>query len=147
MAMSLIDQMKQMPGHKFRRLQQISTAIFAEELSAIDLTAVQLMALVAIEETPGIDATRLAEKIWYDRATIGEVIARLERKGFVRRRIGEQDRRTKVLEITSGGTAIVVANMPRLRRVQDRLLAGLEPTERQVLMEIVARLIDIHDRL
>lgn len=144
-AMTLVDIMTRMPGHKVRRLQQISSAIFAEQLAAIDMTAVQLMALVVIRENPGIDATRLSAQIWYDRATIGEVIARLERKGLVMRQPGIRDRRTKQLEITATGNSTIESAMVGLELVQQRLLLPLDADEQALFLGMVDRIIDHAD--
>jgi len=70
-----------LPGHLVRRVHQVATAYFAEECGA-DLTAVQYAALVAIGAHPGIDATRLSEIIFFDRSTIGDVLDRMEGKGW-----------------------------------------------------------------
>ena len=51
------------PGHLIRRAHQISSALFAEECGAFDLTSVQYAALVAIRTNPGVDATRLSSLI------------------------------------------------------------------------------------
>jgi MarR family transcriptional regulator, lower aerobic nicotinate degradation pathway regulator len=58
------------PGHLIRRVYQFSTAALVEAKSS-ELTPVQFSALVAIRESPGIDATRVGELIYFDRATIG----------------------------------------------------------------------------
>ena len=70
------------PGYLFRRMQQIAVALFIEECSAFDLTPVQYAALVTISTHPGIDATRLSAVIAFDRSTLGNVIERLEAKGW-----------------------------------------------------------------
>ncbi len=75
-----------LPGHLIRRVHQVSTAYFAEECGG-DLTAVQYAALVAIGAHPGIDATRLSEIIYFDRSTIGDVLDRMEGKGWILRRV------------------------------------------------------------
>ena len=74
------------PGYLFRRMQQIAVAIFMEESRAHDLTPVQFAALVAIQTHPGIDATRLSAVIAFDRSTLGNVIERLETKGYIERK-------------------------------------------------------------
>jgi len=68
-------------GHLIRRAHQISTAYFLEECGG-DLTAVQYAALVTIGAHPGIDATRPSEIIYFDRSTIGDVLDRMEGKGW-----------------------------------------------------------------
>ena len=85
------------PGYLFRRMQQIAVAIFMEECRAYDLTPVQFAALVAIHTHPGIDATRLSAVIAFDRSTLGNVIERLETKGYIERKPSSGDKRIKLL--------------------------------------------------
>ena len=89
-----------LPGHLIRRVHQVSTAYFAEECGG-ELTAVQYAALVAIGSHPGIDATRLSEIIYFDRSTIGDVLDRMEGKGWIRREYTLSDRRIKRLDLSS----------------------------------------------
>lgn len=76
-----------MPGHVIRRLNQMSTQVFARRMqeAGIDITPVQFAALDAIKSFPGSDQAGIAAKIAYDRATIGGVIERLLDKGYVER--------------------------------------------------------------
>jgi len=134
-----------MPGHLIRRAQQISTAIFTEECARFDLTAVQYAALSAIEANPGADATRLSALIAFDRSTIGDVLERLEAKGWVARDPSRQDRRIKLLRITPAGTALLRDVEPAVRRVQERLLAPLPPRDRATMLRLLGRLADVHN--
>ena len=127
-----------MPGHLIRRAQQISSAIFAEELAESELTSVQLVALVAIIDQPGLDATRLAELIDFDKATIGGVIERLERKGLVERRLSKTDKRVKQLAPTPAGRAMTIASLPALDRVQARILSPLGDEDRATFLRLLA---------
>src|SRR5688572_32123069 len=102
-----ISEVRGIPGHLLRRANQVSTAIFTDEMSEMDLTSVQLVALIAIADQPGLDATRLSEVIDFDKATIGGVIERLERKGLVARRLSTSDKRIKRLQITPAGRAMI----------------------------------------
>ncbi|MCS6878835.1 MAG: MarR family transcriptional regulator, partial [Geminicoccaceae bacterium] len=79
------------PGHLIRRAHQLATALFAEECG--ELTPVQYAALWAIAAQPGIDATRVSALIAFDRSTIGDVLERLEGKGWIRRETSPTDRR------------------------------------------------------
>ena len=82
-----------MPGHLIRRAHQASTALFAAECGPFDLTPVQFAAMSAIRDTPDLDATRLAALIAFDRSTMGDVLERLEAKGWVVRQPSPHDRR------------------------------------------------------
>ena len=129
-----------MPGHLIRRLHQVSTAYFAEECG--ELTAVQYAALVAIGSHPGIDATRLSEIVYFDRSTIGDVLDRIESKGWIRREYTSSDRRIKRLELSSLGQEVLQQVEPGIRRVQDRLLAPLTAGEVKTLVRLLGKMAD-----
>ena len=129
-----------LPGHLIRRVHQISTAYFTEECG--DLTAVQYAALVTIGAHPGIDATRLSEIIYFDRSTIGDVLDRMEGKGWIVRASTPNDRRTKRLELSPAGLAALQQVESGIRRVQERLLAALTAGEATTLVRLLAKIAD-----
>ncbi|UFN48997.1 MarR family transcriptional regulator [Roseomonas sp. OT10] len=140
-----LDELYALPGHLIRRVQQISTALFAEECGSFDLTSVQYAALVAIQAVPEVDATRLSALIAFDRSTLGDVLERLETKGWVARAPSRQDRRVKRLTLTPEGMRVVREVEPGMRRVQERLLAPLAPEEGEALVRLLARIADVHN--
>jgi len=133
-----------LPGHLIRRVHQASTAYFAQECGG-DLTAVQYAALVAIGAHPGIDATRLSRVIYFDRSTIGDVLDRIETKGWIVRRSPDSDRRTKTLTLSPAGQDVLRQVAPGIRRVQERLVAPLTAAEAQTLIRLLTRIADAGD--
>lgn len=132
------------PGHLIRRAFQILNALFAEACGDFGLTSVQYAALYTIREYPGIDATRLSELIFFDRATIGDVLARLENKGFIVRRTTPADKRIRLLHISPEGRSIVRRAAPAVDQVQDRLLAALTVTQQKALVKLLQKLVTGH---
>jgi DNA-binding MarR family transcriptional regulator len=130
-----------LPGHLIRRVHQVSSAYFAEECGA-ELTAVQYAALVTIGAHPGIDATRLSQIIYFDRSTIGDVLDRMEGKGWILRESTPNDRRIKLLNLSPAGLIVLQQAEPRIRRVQERLLAALTATEAKTLIRLLAKMAD-----
>ncbi len=133
------------PGYLFRRMQQIAVAIFMEECKAFDLTPVQYAALVAIQNHPGIDATRLSAVIAFDRSTLGSVIERLEAKGLVERAPSSEDKRVKLLTITRSGAAALRDIVPSVERAQVRMLQPLKPADRKTLLALLSQLVDLNN--
>lgn len=133
------------PGHLVRRLHQISTALFAEECAAFDLTPVQYAALVVIGQHVDIDATRLSSLIAFDRSTIGGVLDRVEAKNWVARHPSPDDRRIKLLRLTPEGRRLLGRVESAVGRVQDRLLAPLAAADRATMMRLLADLTRVHD--
>jgi DNA-binding MarR family transcriptional regulator len=135
-----IEDMVRQPGHLIRRAHQISAAIFMEETRSLGVTPVQFCALIVIREHSGIDATRVSELIAFDRATIGNVLARLEGKGLIARRASVEDKRTKLLFLTPKGQAMIRKIDAAAVRVGERLLAALAPSDRPRLLKLLAQL-------
>jgi DNA-binding MarR family transcriptional regulator len=122
-----------MAGHLIRRLHQQSMQIFQTQTQAagFDLTSVQFAALDTIAQRPGIDQASLAATISFDRATIGGVVDRLERKGLVQRVVSAQDRRARLLDLTPDGAQLLAACRPVVKALQGDILATLSPQERE----------------
>lgn len=136
--MSRASDLASMPGHLIRRAQQASNAIFTQECAAYDLTSVQYAALYAIAANPGVDATRLSDLIAFDRSTIGDVVERMETKGWVERSASPADKRIKLLQATASGRELLRQVTPAVARVQQRLLAPLSPADRRTIMRLLA---------
>ena len=134
-----------MPGHLVRRLNQISAALFSEECAASGMTSVQFAALSAIRDTPDLDATRLSALIAFDRSTLGDVLERLETRGWIARHADGRDKRVKTLRLTPAGATALRDVEPGVRQVQRRLLAPLGKGDRATLMRLLTRLVRLHE--
>ena len=125
--------MLNMAGHLIRRLHQQSTLVFVQRTQAagFDLTPVQFAALGAIDSNPATDQARVAEMIGYDRATIGGVIDRLEKKGLVKRVVSTTDRRARELSLTAKGKKLLAALQPIVQELQSDILSPLNAKDRE----------------
>jgi len=137
--LALID----MAGHLIRRLQQISSQVFQQHVQAAgyDLTSVQYAAMYALRENPGAEQARIAALIVYDRATIGGVIDRLERKGYVARSVSEADRRARKVMLTKRGLAVLEEVEPVVVSLQRNILSGLNQQERRQFMTLARKVV------
>lgn len=131
--------LKNMPGHLIRRMQQIAVAVFHTEVEAvgIDITPVQYAALVRVAGHPGIDQVTLAGLIAYDRTTIAGVVDRLVQKTFLTRDVSPTDRRAKVLQITEAGKEALKVLTPAVERAQGVMLRGLDDAETAEFMRLL----------
>ena len=134
---------REMAGHLIRRLHQQSTQVFVQRTQAagFDLTPIQYAALEAIYEHPGADQARVAELIGYDRATIGGVMERLEKKGWIRRVVSEQDRRARELSLTAKGNSVRTALQPIVQDLQKDILQPLNKAEQEQLIKLARRIV------
>ena len=132
------------PGYLIRRAQQVAVAIFFEECGAFDLTPVQYAALVAVRENPGIDATRVAGLIAFDRATLGDVFDRMEAKGWIARAPSTRDRRIKAIMLTADGGALIDSADSSVEHAQARILDPLDAGERETMMRLLTKLVTLN---
>lgn len=132
------------PGHLIRRSQQIAVAIFMEECAGRDITPIQYAVLSVLAARPGIDQSTLAGLAALDRSTLGDVVARLARRGLLRRTPDPQDRRSRVLTLTPAGSRLLGDIEVPVRRAQRRMLAPLNAAERKLLMSLLAQLVDVN---
>ena len=134
------------PGHLIRRAQQLAVAIFMEETAGFDTTPVQFAILHALIDAPGEDQITLANRIAFDPATFGSVIARLEVKGFVKREPDPDDRRRKLLWTTPAGEKVAMKMKPAVSLAQQRIVAPLNADEQISLGLLLAKLVAGHEQ-
>ncbi len=132
----------QAPGHMIRRAHQVSIALFAQEMAAFDVTAVQFAMLNALLDDPGIDQVTLAQRVFFDAATSGSVIGRLEAKGWVRREQDSADKRRRLLWLTSEGKKVVARMKQPATAVQEKLLDPLSLPERTQFLALLAKVVE-----
>ena len=132
-----------MPGHLIRRLQQRSTQLFqlAMKQMGYDLTSVQFAAMQVLKENPGLEQAQMAELIAYDRATIGGVIDRLEKQGYVLRVVSPQDRRAREVSLTESGEAVLADVYPVIEALQQDILHNLDSAEQQQFLTLAKKVI------
>jgi DNA-binding MarR family transcriptional regulator len=141
----MMDDFHGMPGHLIRRAHQIAVAIFMDECGAQHLTPVQFACLSGVRSQPGIDATRLAALVAFDRSTLGNVLERLEAKNWVARSPSPEDRRIKILHITPEGEALLDGVAARVEATQERILAPLDAADRATFMRLLVKLVDVNN--
>lgn len=130
-----------LPGHAIRRLHQISVGIFHQELQDLNLTPVQYGALQTVQSQPGIDQRTLARQIALDTSTTAGVVDRLEARGLLQRSLSPDDKRVRLLSLTTEGHALCEQARPGVLRVQAQMLAPLSAAERETFMALLNRLV------
>jgi MarR family transcriptional regulator, temperature-dependent positive regulator of motility len=135
----------QMPGHLIRRLHQVQASLFVANTAPLDVPPVQFAALAMIDAHPDIDQVRLAGAIAYDPVTIGGVIARIEAKGWIIRRVDPLDKRSRLLRIEPEGKVVLEKMQGGVIQTQIDLLKPLSVEERKVFLELVQKLLTVHN--
>jgi DNA-binding MarR family transcriptional regulator len=107
------------------------------------ITGPQLWALKAISQNGTLPLGELSRTMYLHPSTISGVVDRLEKKGYVLRERGQEDRRVVKVKLTPKGKSLV-KNAPN--PVQGRMVYGLRKLERKELKSIydsVQKLVDI----
>jgi DNA-binding MarR family transcriptional regulator len=141
-----VKNMRKSPGYLLRCAHQYAVAIVSEHLAPLGLTTVQFSTLVALNENPGLDATRLSALINFDRPTLTGVLDRLEAKGLLVRKPDPNDRRARALFLTTQGEQMVADVDKAAHRSRDVILDPLPPAERKQFMLLLDKLVEAHHK-
>jgi DNA-binding MarR family transcriptional regulator len=116
--------------------QQVHSRIWTAEVSDL-LTSPQFGVLRVLSDEPGLDQRTVGEQVLLDKATGGDVIGRVARRGWVLSRQDPQDRRRNLLRLTAAGRRLLDGAVPAAERVQLALMEPLTRTERRVLLAVL----------
>ncbi|CAI8188080.1 MAG: Transcriptional regulator HosA [Marinobacterium sp. xm-d-530] len=133
----------EMPGHLIRRLSQQSNQVFQDEMKRIgfDVTSVQFAAMQAIDLHGEMEQSQIAQSIHYDKATIGGVIDRLEKRGWVERKANPKDKRAKLVSLTKEGCKALGEFTPVVNALQDQVVANLSAEERALFIKLAQKVV------
>ncbi|MET0866716.1 MAG: MarR family transcriptional regulator [Pseudorhodoplanes sp.] len=123
-------------------MHQIHTALFIEECADFNVTPVQYSVLTAIAEQSAMEQARLAQEVGVDRATLANVVARLEVRGLLRRVTTKVDRRLKRVILTVKGKRLLEQMTQAARRAHERTIEALPPVQRAAFLQALAQLVD-----
>ncbi|MFG1420605.1 MarR family winged helix-turn-helix transcriptional regulator [Roseixanthobacter liquoris] len=130
------------PGFLIRRLHQIYVAIYLQECERFGTTPVQSSVMQVLLIQPGLDQATLAAEIGVDRTTTSNVLARLEKRGLIKREATEDDRRIRRAFLTEQGEAMVGEMQAALETAHSRLIAPLPTEERAQFIRQLTLLVE-----
>jgi DNA-binding MarR family transcriptional regulator len=118
----------------------ISQAIAREYAERFQLSVTEWRVIAVLGRFDGSSAGEVAERTATDKVAISRAIATLVHSGRVRRTLAPHDKRRSVLRLTAKGWTIYDAVTPRALEHERRLLAHLDPQEREWLGRILDKL-------
>ena len=131
--------------HLLHRACQRASDIFIAQMRASGLTPRQYAVLVTAREHEGASQTELVELTGIDRSTLADVIARLLKKGLVRRRRTKRDARAYAVRLTEEGRQALERAEPVADAADEAILAALPPGARDTLMAALGVLANNRD--
>ena len=135
------------PGHLLRRCHQIAVAIFLDECQAFDVTPLQYVTLSALATHGPLDKATIGGRVALDRTTVAVVVKNLEERGFVTIRPSDQDRRAKLIKITTKGLDLLSSVQAGVASAQERTMAPLAPKERVELLRLLRKMAEDNNLL
>ena len=131
-------------GALTRRVNQISMAMTAEAVGEANLTPMQYAAMSCLNKRdgePGIDQIGLAARVGIDRNSASVLVDELAARGIIERRVSDADRRARLLQLTPSGERLFHRVRKDNLAAQARALAPLAPDERELLLDLLTRLV------
>jgi DNA-binding MarR family transcriptional regulator len=124
--------------HLLRQLFQQHTARWQQALPA--LTKPQYAVMRAVAENPGIEQVALTEVAVSTKATLAEMLSRMEQRALVRRELDPADKRRRFVYLTEEGEALLATAMPVGNRVDEAFLGRLTKEERKQFSQLIDKM-------
>jgi DNA-binding MarR family transcriptional regulator len=96
------------------------TKLYDEVLAPIGLGVNQFSILARLGLVGPNAIQDLARLLVMDRSTLGHLLRPLEKRGFIKLEVSEQDRRSRVVALTQAGKVVVAKALPRWAVAQRR---------------------------
>ncbi len=93
--------------NSIRLLQRVGQRQSSEFVRKYHITGQQLGALRIVQLSPRISLGELSERMYLHLSTVSGIVDRLEKRGYVTRKRGDEDRRVVHLEVTSEGRGVI----------------------------------------
>jgi|TARA_R110001592_G_scaffold8932_6_gene48175 DNA-binding MarR family transcriptional regulator len=127
-------------GYRLRRTQLMFFNRFAEACTDLGISPGLFGVLVLVSRNPGRTQTAIAQALGNDRSAMVAAVDKLEKMDLVERRPSLNDRRSYALYLTEHGETFYQTIENRVRAHEQGLESLLEPGEKDLLIDMLARL-------
>src|SRR5436309_2826413 len=124
---------KQWPTLLMIKLGRITMHRFTEALAPFGIRPRHVAALIELRDHGEVTQQSLCGQLHVDPTNLVAILNELERKGLATRRRDPEDRRRHLVEVSKKGIAVIERVSEVMDGVEDDLLDGLEPAEREQL--------------
>ncbi|HEY2279065.1 MAG TPA: MarR family transcriptional regulator [Streptosporangiaceae bacterium] len=130
------------PGWLLKRAQDALNTAMNAALGDFGATLPEYAVLTALAEEPGLSNADLARRAFVTPQTMNQVLRELEQRDWVSRHPHPGHRRILQAELTADGRRTLTACHQAVDGVEGRMLAGLDPAERERLAADLRSCID-----
>jgi DNA-binding MarR family transcriptional regulator len=115
-----------------RRAARAVTRLYNHELRSQQIEVTQFTILMALERAGEISQGKLGKLLALDSTTLTRMLELLTKRGWIQEKEGD-DRRFRIIHLTTAGRAKLRQALPHWKRAQDRMQSALgEGTMRQL---------------
>jgi DNA-binding MarR family transcriptional regulator len=133
------------PGFLFRRLDTRANLLYQKHTGQSEITPRQFGVLLMLHQNGRMTQAELANAVFIDKSTLGEMLQRMVERGLVRRRVPKEDRRTAELWLSDAGRRVALSFVPHAEAAQQELLAPLPVEYRPLFLKCLKLLADAAD--
>jgi len=131
--------------HLLHRAGQRADDLFTRAVAGLDVTPRQFVVLLAVSEAEGLSQTDIMDATGIDRSSTADLVRRLIKKRFLRRRRAGSDTRSYEVRLTPEGQQILTRARPAVLAVEQRLLALVSSQDRARALSILKQLVAAPD--
>jgi DNA-binding MarR family transcriptional regulator len=134
-------------SHQLHRIQQRAADAFARVPAeggaksagrkSAKMTLRQFAVLAAIDEREDQTQTDLVNATGIDRSTLADMISRMEKNGWIKRKKAKQDGRAKWVSLTAKGRRKLTEATPAAYAADAALMEALRPRQRETFQQLV----------
>ncbi|MTD40881.1 MarR family transcriptional regulator [Erwinia sp. CPCC 100877] len=126
--------------HLLRQLFQRHTSRWQQVLP--EITKPQYAVMRSIAENPGIEQVALIDVAASTKATLAEMLSRMEARGLVRRESDPRDKRRRFIWLTEEGEKLLQQAQPKGSTVDEEFLNKLTPKQQELFSQLIVRMIN-----
>lgn len=125
-------------GRSLRGSLQRHTRLWGSRFGSL-LTPVQYLALAALGSSSGLDQRGLGELVGLDKASLSEMLRRLQNRQMITRRTDPADGRRRLIDLTGAGLALMEQVSAALAEHEAAFLAPLPAQEQAAFVHALRR--------
>jgi MarR family transcriptional regulator, lower aerobic nicotinate degradation pathway regulator len=129
---------KRWPTLLMIKLGRITNHQFTEALEPFGIRPRHVAALIELRDHGELTQQSLCGRLHVDPTNLVAILNELEQRGLATRRRDPEDRRRHIVEVSKRGLAMIEKASQVMDGVEEELLEGLEPAERDELERALA---------
>jgi DNA-binding MarR family transcriptional regulator len=120
-----------------------ASARFAARLAEADLSPPLFRVLNLVDAAEGRSQQEIAKAVQAPPSRMVGFVDELEQRGLIERRADPRDRRVRALYLTAAGRETLARGRKVAREHEEELTAGLSGEEREALIELLRKVVDV----